>query len=383
MNFTEYLESIVAEKEARATQIRESIKTAQTADEVRSLGEELADVNAKLAEARAQLANVNAKPEKLDVIATFGEAREEGEDKAVEARAAKFAQSGKMVFDTEEQRAVLMSSGDIINPTKVGGINETLNSVPSIINQVNVEDCKGMGAYKVSYVDGELAANDDTVEGEAIKASDMAFKYVEIKPVTIDVYTEISDKVKRQSPLQYQAKVEAAALKALRRKVAEYVTKGNAEGFKGIVNSELAKKLPALPLDEKFLRKVSLTYGGNNDIAQGATLYLNKASLITLGDVRGDDLKAVYDITPNAANPNTGIIKDGGLSVPYTLNDNLAEGATIYGQPLNYTVGLFSDYEIKTSEDAAFQRDMIAIKGHVELGGAVCFKEGFIVTSAA
>jgi hypothetical protein len=100
-----------------------------------------------------------------------------------------------------------------------------------------------------------------------------------------------------------------------------------------------------------------------------------------MGDVRGTSNKnAVYKITPSASNPNTGVIEDGGLVVPYCLNSKMA-GKLVYGQPKNFTLGLFGNYEIKVSEDFAYNKNMLAIRGTVDLGGAVCFNEGFIVAT--
>ena len=91
----------------------------------------------------------------------------------------------------------------------------------------------------------------------------------------------------------------------------------------------------------------------------------------------------VYEITPDASNPNTGIIKDGGLSVPYCLNSNLTSGTTIYGQGHCFELALFSNYEISVSDDFAFNKGLLAIAGDVEVGGDVVVKHGFVVATVA
>ena len=141
-------------------------------------------------------------------------------------------------------------------------------------------------------------------------------------------------------------------------------------------------ELSATPLDEKFLRKVALSYGGDESVVGAAVLQINKADLITLGDVRGSDKKPVYEITPDASNPNTGIIKDGGLSVAYVINSNLT-GKQVYGQMHNFELALFSNYEINVSEDFAFNKGLLAISGDVELGGDVTVQGGFVVAAQA
>ena len=104
------------------------------------------------------------------------------------------------------------------------------------------------------------------------------------------------------------------------------------------------------------------------------------------GIVTGELKPVEPDITADASNPNTGVIKDGGLSVRYCLNSNLtglaatATGkyAMVYGVPSCYEVGLFSDYTVRVSEDYAFQKRMLAILGEVSIGGNVTVKNGFV-----
>ena len=139
--------------------------------------------------------------------------------------------------------------------------------------------------------------------------------------------------------------------------------------------------------------KIAFNYGSDETIYGEAWLFLTKADLIAFGDVRSDTtLQAVYEITPDTNNPNTGVIKDGGLSVRYCLNPNLTALASasengvamFYGQPENFKLALFGDYEIKVSEDYQFANNMLSIRGTVDLGGAVVKKDGFVaVTKAA
>ena len=103
-----------------------------------------------------------------------------------------------------------------------------------------------------------------------------------------------------------------------------------------------------------------------------------------------NEKKPVYEITPDASNPNTGTIKDGGLTVRYCLNSNLtalngtaqttgtAQKTMFYGVPTCIELDLFSDYEIAISEDFAFDKLMDTIRGDVELGADVVVKNGFV-----
>ena len=366
-------------KEERAA-IGETLKT---------LGEEIAEIEKMLAEidepaddngtpADEASADENNNDERgMNVMATMemrSGAPAVNENKEIEARAKAFADNGKMTIDNADARAVLVSSGTLATPTEVGGINDVIGAkVSSIVDLVKITDASGMGAYKVAYVDTEATAATQA-EGGEYNASEATFGFVEIKPQTEAIISYISKQARKQSPLNYQGKVNESALVALRKRAAKIVTDK-------IVSSELNTKIDGVALDEKFLRKVALSYGGDEGVVGAATLFINKVDLVTLGDVRGSDKKPVYEITPDASNPNTGVIRDGGLAVPYCLNSNLTSGTTVYGQAKNFELALFSNYEINVSEDFAINKGLLTIVGDVELGGDVVAKGGFVVAT--
>ena len=303
-----------------------------------------------------------------------------------EKRAKEFVASGRMNINNAEARAVLISSGKIATPTEVSGINEKFNSVSSIVDLVKVTNAAGMGAYKVAYEVADATA-EKTAEGAAYNESEPTFDFVEITPEKITVIAYISEEVQKQSPLEYEAKVKAAALNALRKKAAAMITdKARASA----INAKVTFK--ANKIDEHTLRKIALSYGGDENVVGGCVLQLNKLDLLAFGDVRGtNEKKAVYEITPDTNNPNTGIIKDGGLSVKYCINSNLAALSTavagdepvktmMYGAPEEAVeLALFSDYEIKVSEDYKFNQGLLAIRGSAQLGGGVVKQHGLVV----
>lgn len=353
------------------------------------LGEEINDIEAMLAEVDEPATDTGAGESAsegetgndergINVMATMqtrngAPAADKG--KEAEARAKAFADSGKMTIDNAEARAVLVSSGKLATPTGVDGINDILGErVSSIVDLVKITDASGMGAYKVAYQTADSTAATQT-EGSAYNSSDPTFAFVEIKPQTEAVLSYISKQARKQTPLNYQAKVNESALIALRKRAAKIITDK-------IVASTINTKLYSVTLNEKALRTIAFNYGGDENIVGAATLFLNKADLVTLGDVRGtNDKKPVYEITPDTANPNTGIIKDGGLSVPYCIDSNLTSGTLVYGQPRCFELALFSNYEINVSEDFAFDKGLLAIRGDVELGGDVVVNNGFVVAS--
>lgn len=351
---------------------------------LKALGEEINEVEEMLAQVDEPAPGDAGAPgedgkRKLDVLSTLDlRSQKSGktEKEKIEERAKAFADTGKMTIENTDARAVLISSGKLATPTGVSGINDDIGAkVSSIVDFVKITDASGMGAYKVAYQTADSAAATQT-EGAAYNASEPTFAFVEIKPQTEAVLSYISKQARKQTPLNYQQKVNDSALVALRKRAAKIVTDK-------IVASTINTKLYSVTLNETALRKIAFNYGGDESIVGAATLFINKADLVTLGDVRGSDKKPVYEITPDSSNPNTGIIKDGGLSVPYCINSNLASGTLIYGQPRCFELALFSNYEINVSEDFAFDKGLLAIRGDVELGGDVVVNGGFVVASTA
>lgn len=367
------------DKEERAA-IGETL--AKLAEEIREIEDMLADVDKPADEGEPAAASADPAAEGdnnnnergMKVMGTM-DIRKQDDNKQAEARAKQLHDNGKLVIDNAEARAVLVSAGNLATPTEVGGINDIMGArVSSIVDMVKVVDASGMGAYKVAYQKTDAAAA-TTTEGTDYNESDPTFGFVEILPQTETVISYISKQARKQTPLAYAAKVNESALVGLRRRAAAIITEK-------LLASELNVSKAATALDEKFLRNVVLSYGGDESVVGAAVLQINKADLITLGDVRGSDKKPVYEITPDTANPNTGIIKDGGLAVTYVINSNLS-GKQIYGQMKNFELALFSNYEISVSEDFKFNKGLLAISGDVQLGGDVTVQGGFVVAAQA
>lgn len=299
--------------------------------------------------------------------------------RSAEQRAAdEFRQSRSMTVDAEQSRALLISSGTLAQPTVTAGINDIPGAkYSSIIDLVKVVNCVGMGTHRVAYVDADAAAAGNHTEGQAAATATLgSFKYVDIKPTDVAVLDYISKQAKKQTNLQYATKVREQAMIALRRKAVQIVTAA-------LAASELVTEIAGKAIDAATLRNMTLNYGGDESTIGGAHLVLNKKDLIRFGDVRGtNEKKALYEITPDG-NGNTGTIKEGGLSVRYVINSNVAEGTLYYGNLQSLELDLFSDYEIKVSEDFAFDKLMDAIRGDVELGADVVAKGAFIKYTTA
>ena len=382
----DFLTRMIANKKQEHENLSAAMIDSESKEERAAIGESLKKIAEEIAEAEEKLAELDEPAEEqpaqeegraLDIVAATARKEdmevEKMENKSImEERANGLAASGKMIIENNEARAVLVSSGALATPTEVGGINDIIGArVSSIIDMVKITDASGMGAYKVAYQISDAAAGTQT-EGEAYKEGEPTFGFVEIKPQTEAVIGFVSKQTRKQTPLTYAAKVNESAMIGLRKRAAEIVTAK-------IVASDLNTEVTLSAIDATTLRKIALGYGGDESVVGAATLFINKKDLVKLGDVRGtNEKKALYEIIPDAGNPNTGIIKEGGLSVPYCLNSNLAEGTLIYGQPRCCELALFSNYEIAVSEDYAFNKGLLTIRGDVELGADVVVAGGFV-----
>lgn len=325
-----------------------------------------------------------------------------GASKDPEARAKAFAASGHMSISNKEARSTLLSTGTIAKPTGVGGINDPANTVSSIVDMVRVEDMTGMGAHKEAFITAWQTAGALT-DGTAPTGTDPTFKTCNINPFLLGCVSYVSRELKKQTPLLYEAKVREGALIALKAKLAEWIVSGGGTNeIYGIINAVNTDNTPGAiyetldmtaAIGADTLRKIVFAYGGDENVGANAVLVLNKKDLIAFGDVRGtNEKKAVYEIIPDGTNPNTGIIKDGGLAVPYVICSKVKsfanETATsagvktmIYGDLKNYKLGLFGNYEVNVSDDYKFGEGLLTVRGEVMVGGNVVVDKGFVVVN--
>lgn len=341
--------------------------------------ERLAEIETEQRELAAEEALIR---KKMDVSGRLGQPEDHGSGAPTgeEERAAKFTES----------RALTIASGKVAMPKSTeNDVQDSLVSGNGMLDLVDVQDCTGMGGNLIPYEIPGMAAGTD--EEGASTEGDFQTDYAEIAPVTVDVYTEVSRETKKLSPVKYMEAVERAALKALKKKInALIVSSDKAENpkFFGINKAKAVKEVKEIAaIDATTLREIILSYGGDDDVEGAAVLLLTKKDLQAFGAVRGtNEKKAVYEIIPDAANPNTGVIKDGGLSCRYSLNSNLkaladaaaGDDVMYYGKPMAYEVDIFSDYQITVSEEAALKKRMIAVLGEVMVGGNVKVHNGFI-----
>ncbi len=403
----EKLLKLIAARQAKLEDLQKRSDASENVEELRSINTEMESINKEINEFRSLVQEVEqaeeSRSKQSQILATYGAKKDEGESQRnhqvndVEKRANELVTSRKVLFGVEEvQRAITIGSGDLATPTFVqSAINDKFNEVSSIIDMVKITPAAGMGEYQVPYV---VSYAEGGIKGENTDyaAGEPTFDYATIKPIKVTTYGEVSSEVTKLTNVAYLAKVREAALIALRKKIAKLIPLGNPSAtpaeLTGIVNAGAitADPIEIAAIDATTLRKIAMNYGGDENVVGNAVLLLNKADLIAFGDVRGtNEKKAVYEITPDASNPNSGMIKDGGLAVRYIINSALpalSAAATLaettcmmYGVPAAYELALFGQYEIKVSEDAAFKKGMLAVRGDVLVGGNVVVQDGFVL----
>ncbi len=296
-----------------------------------------------------------------------------------------------------------LATGTLVQPAGAGTtIRDPLGNVPSsIVDQVYVQDLTGMGSFSEPYVISEIDAKGGDVTTNAGKArttsKDPVFGVAEIKPFELTTTSFVDRNLSRLSPALYFNKIEQMAMRAMRRSLAGLIVNGDGQaapamfGVKTARNKEggsIFQSLEVSAVDAALLDSFFFAYGSDEAIGANARLYLTKADLKAIGKLRNNDLQRVFKIRPDGGNPNTGTIEDGGVIVPYTIvpaltsldgNTDPGSQTLVYGDPLNYELGLFGAYTIRVDESVKALERMIAILGDAMVGGNVIVDKGFVV----
>ena len=340
--------------------------------------------------------------------------RQEERDKALE-RAEILQKGGEIKFTAREtirdlyqaSKQVTLATGTIVEPTGAGSnIRDPLgNVVSSIVDEVYVQDLTGMGSFLEPYVISEIDAKGGKVTtnaGTARTASaDPTFGVAKISPYELNVTSYVDRNISRLSPASYYEKIRSMAMRAIRRKLSELIVKGDGQASpdmygilnaKNVAGSNIFATLEITGgVTENLLTDLFFSYGGDETLGANARLYCNKKDLLALGKIRGaQDKKRVFEMRPDGGNPNRGVVVDGGTMIPYAINSFLtalsasAQGASaiqtlIYGDPMNYELGLFGDYTIRVDESVKAVERMYTILGDAFVGGNLIVDKGFVV----
>lgn len=317
-----------------------------------------------------------------------------------------------VTFTADETRRAVMNSvtlatGTLVAPTGAGSeIRDPLgNVVSSIVDQVYVQNLTGMGSFLEPYVISELDAKGGKVATNAGKArtlsTDPTFGVAKISPYELNVTQFVDRNISRLSPADYYGKIYNMAMRAMRRKLAALIVNGDGQASpdmfgiknaKNVAGAAIAADVNISAIDENLLDTLFFKYGSDEAIGQNARLLLNKADLAAIGKLRNSDKQRVFRINPTAGNPNTGTIEDGGNIVPYTIVSDLtalsastagsaAIQTMLYGDPVNYELGLFGDYTVRVDDSVKAVERMVTILGDAMVGGNLIVDKGFVIAN--
>ena len=382
-------------KRAGLLQQAEDALKADNKTEYQSLMEQISNLNSEIQQVQDLVAEQDRK-----MLAAPAPTGSEAMD-MIQERTAALQRGDNVTFTANEVRRALsnqttLATGTIVQPTGAGAeIRDPVgNVVPSIVDRVRVVDMTGMGSFMEPYVITELDAKDGKVEetaGTARAAStDPTFGVAEIKPYELSVTSYVDRNIARLSPASYYDKIFGMAMRALRRKLADLIVNGDDPGtptFFGITNAKnkaaaniFAEASLGAAIDVNTLDTLYFAYGSDEAMGAGARLLLTKASLKALGQLRGaNEKRRLLTITPEPTNPNSGTIVDGGLVLPYDLVKAVGGTKLLYGDPMNFEVGLFGDYTIRVDESVKAVERMYAIPGDAVAGGNLVVDKGFVV----
>ena len=332
------------------------------------------------------------------------EAREKAEARAETLKnGCRVTYSPKEVMDglgLKVSNALLLSEDTLVMPTRVStNIQDGVNPVSSILDHVSVMDLTGVQSYAVPILTKDLeafAGDPFTLTGTARQESDAEFDSAEILPYEANVTSYVDRNLYRLTNVDYEGIIRSTALRALRRKVAELIFNGDGgtkmQGIKTgrtVGGTSLVAQVPVTAIEAGFLDALVFGYGVDEETGGRARLFLNKKDLAAIGALRSNDGKRLYEIVPDAANPNTGRITDGGLIIPYTIGSALTDFAStaagevsmVYGDPTNYLLGLFGPYSIRVDESYKAAERMNTILGDVFVGGNIVSPGGFMAVT--
>ena len=306
------------------------------------------------------------------------------------------------------EKAVTLATGTLAQPTGAGtNIRDPLGTrVGSIIDQVYVQDLTGMSSFLEPYVISEFDATGakvTTAAGTARTASsDPTFGVAKIAPFELTTTSYVDRNIGRLTPANYYAKVQAMAIRALRRSAVGMIFNGDGQATnemfgiktaKNVAGSAIYATLNVDAVDADLLTELMFAYGGDEELGGSCWLYLNKADLLALGKIRGtNEKRRLFDIVPDAGNPNCGTIREGGTIVPYSIASDLtaltganaasaAVQAMVYGDPANYELGLFGDFTVRVDESIKGVERMLTILGDAMIGGNLIVDKGFVVAT--
>lgn len=417
-------------KEAKKAELQTRSKTTEDIKELRSINDELTALNAEIEELRGMISDIEAEEraaaekEKAEAEAREKAAKEAEAETArtkavaeAEARAAQtqakdyvpgkgFESRAKAVLEETEKenrakaeergkelkegRSITVASSNVVVPSYFADkINGTFLQVSNLLDAVDVIPLNGGESYRQPF---EIATADAgyKAEGAAYQEAETTFGYSDITKAKITAYNEITEEVEKLPAAPYANVVLGGVTRSLRKKLAKeiMVGAGTTNTLVGIFNASSSvipttSDIAITEIDNTTLDTIIYGYGGDEAVEGSCVLILNKKDLAEFSRLRTTDGKKFHTIIPSQ-NGGSGTI-DG---IPYIINSAcpvLSASGTeantycmAYGNLKNYQLAVFSDIDVKRSDDYKFKEGMIAHKGVVFVGGNVVSYKGFV-----
>lgn len=273
-------------------------------------------------------------------------------------------------------------------------LNQTVNPVSALIDMVKAVPLQGGETYQRGFVkdygaDGAGA----TAEGAEYNDVEPSFGYVTIEKQKVTAYTEEPEEMQKLPNADYDSVIEGSVSKAIRRFLSRQILigDGTTANLKGIFYNptKAAEQVidPATDIDtitaidDGTLDEIIYSFGGDEEVEGVATLILNKQDLKAFAKLRDKQGRKVYTIVNRG---QTGTI-DG---VPFVINSacaavsdsKTAAGAyeMAYGYLQSYELAIFSDIDVRRSDDYKFKNGQTAFRASMFAGGSVAAWNGFI-----
>lgn len=402
MDFRRRLIDLADQRTNALTNAENALAAGNTA-EYDSAMEKVTNLNAEISRVQNLLAEQQRKA--VESAPTGAEARDMAEERGEALRRGDFVNFSAVEVIRSVRNATTLASGTLVMPSGAGEtIRDPIGNDPSsIVNQVKVQDLTGMESYSEAYVISELTAKGGKVStnaGKARGASDSpTFGVAKISPYELTVTDYVDRNISRLTPANYYAKIYNMAMRAMYRKLAELIVNGDGQAIPDMYGIKTAKNKAGAnifatanvsAINENLLDTFFYAYGSDAAIGANARLYLAKDDLKALGMLRNNDKERVFKVHPEAGNPNIGTIEDGGVFHPYTIVPDLTAlsktvaGASpvqtmLYGDPMNFMLGLFGTYSVRVDESIKGEERMLTILGDAMVGGNLVVDKGFVV----
>ena len=272
-------------------------------------------------------------------------------------------------------------------------INETANPVSALVDMVKAVPLKGGETYERGFVKDYVGTGaGPTAEGSNYNDMEATFGYVTIEKQKVTAYTEEPEEMQKLPNADYDSVIEGSVSKAVRKYLSRQILigDGSTSKLKGIFFNPVsaadqvidpATDIEITAIDDGTLDEIIYSFGGDEEVEGVATLILNKQDLKAFAKLRDKQGRKVYTIVNNG---QTGTI-DG---VPFVINSACKSvGASgtqtgdylmAYGYLQNYELAIFSDIDVRRSDDYKFKSGQTAFRASMFAGGAVAAYNGFI-----